>query len=68
MSVYHVATKVLDTDYSSQHNIAVLISGITFIVFLQRGEAFTMEGNTHKHTNTHTHTHTYTHTLPGTVA
>ena len=35
-----------------QHNIADLISGITFIVLFQSGEASTVKGN--KHTDTHT--------------
>ena len=33
-----------------QHNIAGLISGITFIVLLQSGEASTVEENKHTHT------------------
>ena len=33
-----------------------MISGITFIVLFQSGEAFTVERNTHTHTHTHTHT------------
>ena len=61
MIVYDVATKVLDTEQFPQHNIAGLISGITFIFLFQSGKAFTMEGNAH------THTHTRTHTLPGTA-
>ena len=48
--------KVLDTKWFPQHNTAGLISGIRFIVLLQSGEAFTMEGNKHTHTHTHTHT------------
>ena len=40
------------------------ISGSTFIVLFQSGEASTVEANAHTHTHTHTrtHTHTYTHT------
>ena len=49
MIVYDVAMKVLDTKYFSQHNIS-LISGITFIVLFQSGEASTVEGNKHTHT------------------
>ena len=37
-----------------QHNIAGLISGITFTVLFQSGEASTVEGNKHTHTHTHT--------------
>ena len=58
MIVYDVATKILDTEYFPQHNIASLISGITFIVLFQSGEAFTVGRNTHTHTHTHTHTQT----------
>ena len=36
MSVYDRATKVLDTESFSQHNIAGLISGITFIVLFSQ--------------------------------
>ena len=35
-----------------QHNIAGLISGITFTVLFQSGEASTVEGNKHTHTHT----------------
>ena len=56
MIVYDVAMKVLDTNWFPQHNIAGLISGITFVILFQSGEAFTMERNTHKHTHTHTQT------------
>ena len=52
MIVYDVATKVLDTELFPQHNIAGLISGITFIVLFQSGETFTVEGNTHIYTDT----------------
>ena len=38
MIVYDVATKVLDTEISPQHNIADLISGITFIVLFSQGK------------------------------
>ena len=50
MIVYDVATKVSETDIFPQHNITDLISGITFIVLLQSGEASTVEGNKHTHT------------------
>ena len=50
--VYDLATKVIDTEIFPQHNIAGLISGIAFIVFVQSGEAFTVAGNKHTHTNT----------------
>ena len=36
MTVYDVATKVLDTEKFSQHNIADLNSGITFIVLFSQ--------------------------------
>ena len=72
MIAYDVAMKVLDTKQFPKHNIAGLISGITFIVLFQSGEAFTVEGNKHTHTQTqtyihthiyiYTHTHTHTHT------
>ena len=51
MIVYDVAIKVLDTKQFPQHNIAGLISGITFVLF-QSGEAFMVEGNKHTHTHT----------------
>ena len=38
-----------------QHNIAGLISGITFIVLFQSGEASTVEGNKHTHTHSTLH-------------
>ena len=38
--------------------ISGLISGITFIVLFQSGEAYTMEENTHTHIHARTHTHT----------
>ena len=60
MIVYNVPTKVLDTEIFPQDKIAGLISGITFILSFQSGEAFTVKGN--KHTYTHAHTHTRTHT------
>ena len=54
MIVYDVATKVLDTEISPQHNIADLISGITFIVlFSQEKPLLWKEINTHTHTHTH---------------
>ena len=43
MIVYDMVMNVL------QHNIAGLISGITFIVLFQSGEASTVEGNKHTH-------------------
>ena len=48
MIVYGVATKVLDTESFPQHNIAGLISSVTFMV-IQSAEAFTVEGNKHIH-------------------
>ena len=36
MIVYDVATKVLDKESFPQHNIAGLISGITFIVWFSQ--------------------------------
>ena len=36
MTVYDVATKVLNTESFPQHSIAGLISGITFIVLLSQ--------------------------------
>ena len=63
MIVYDVATKVLDTESFPRHNIAGLISGITFIVlFSQEKPLLWKETNTHTHTQTQTHTHTHTHT------
>ena len=45
MIVYDMVMNVLDTKWFPQHNIAGLISGITFIILFQSGEAFTVEGN-----------------------
>ena len=52
MIVYDMVMNVLDTKWFPQHNIAGLISGITFVVLFQSGEASTVEGNTHTHTHT----------------
>ena len=51
-----VVTKVLDTKSFPQHNIAGLISAITFIVLFSQGKPLRWE-----EINTHTHTHTHTH-------
>ena len=60
MIVYDVATKVLDTKSFPQHNIAGLISCITFIVlFSQEKPLRWKEINTHTHTHTHKPTLTY---------
>ena len=52
MIVYDMMMNVLDTKCFPQQKIAGLISGITFVVLLQSGEASTVEGN--KHTDTET--------------
>ena len=62
MIVYDMVMNVLDRKWFPQHNIAGLISGITFIVLLQSGEACTVEGN--KHTHTHTELRKYTTYVP----
>ena len=54
MIVYDVAKKVLDTESFPQHNIAGLISGITFIVLFSQEKPLLW-----KEINTHTQTHTY---------
>ena len=51
MIVYDIVMNVLDTKSFPQHNIASLISGITFIVLFQSGEASAVEGNKHTHTH-----------------
>ena len=51
MIVYDIVMNVLDTKSFPQHNIASLISGITFIVLFQSGEASTVEENKHTHSN-----------------
>ena len=67
---YDVAIKVLDTESFPQHNIAGLISGITFIVlFIQEKPLWWKEINAHTHTHmyacmharTHARTHTHMH-------
>ena len=50
MIVYDMVMNALDTKWFPQHNIAGLISSITFIVLFQSGEASTVEGNKHTHT------------------
>ena len=55
MIVYDMVMNVLNTKQFPQHNIAGLISGITFIVLLQSGETSMVEGNKHTHTHLHTH-------------
>ena len=52
MIVYDMVMNVLDTKRFPQHNIASLISDITFIVLFQSGEASTVKGNKHTHTHT----------------
>ena len=64
MIVYEVATKVLDTESFPQHNIAGMISGITFIVLLSQEKPLRWkEIHTHTHTHTRTHIHTQIHYL-----
>ena len=59
--VYEVARKVLDTEVFPQHNIAGLISGITFVVlFSQEKPLWWKKINTYTYTHIHTHTHTHT--------
>ena len=55
MIVYDMVMNVL------QHNIAGLISGITFIVLFQSGEASMVEGNKHTHTHTRARMREYQH-------
>ena len=62
MIVYDVATKVPETKSFPHHNIAGLISGITFIVlFSQEKPLGWKKINTDTHTHIHIHTHTGTH-------
>ena len=49
MIVYDVAMKIPETKQFPQHNIAGLISGITFVLF-QSGEASMVGRNKHTHT------------------
>ena len=60
MILYDVTTKVLDTESFPQHNIAGLISGITFIVLFNQEKPLRW-----KEINTHTHTHTHQQHLDG---
>ena len=68
MIAYDVATKLLDTESFPKHNIAGLISGITFIVLFSTMPLSWKKTHTQTHTHacmhppTHTHTHTHTHT------
>ena len=50
MIVYDVVTKVLDTESFPQHNIAGLISGITFVLFSQEKPLRWKEIHTHTQT------------------
>ena len=57
-----VVTKVLDTESFPQHNIASLISGITFIVSFSQEKPLRWKGiHTHTHAHAHAHAHTHTH-------
>ena len=47
MIVYDVAMKLLDTESFSQHNIAGLIPGVTFIVLFSQKKPFMVEGTKH---------------------
>ena len=69
MIAYDVATKLLDTESFPQHNIAGLISGITFIVLFSTTPLSWKKTHTHTHACTHppTHTHTHTHTTVTTL-
>ena len=72
MIAYDVATKLLDTESFPQHNIAGLISGITFIVLFsttplswkkthtQTHTHACMHPPTHPHPHPHPHPHTHT--------
>ena len=62
MIVYDVVTKVLDTESFPQHNIAGLISGITFVLFSQEKRLRWKEMITHTHARTRTRTRTHAHT------
>ena len=59
MIAYDVATKLLDTESFPQHNIAGLISGITFILLSTTPLSWK---KTHTQTHTHTRMHAPTHT------
>ena len=61
MMTYDRAKKVLDAEQFPQHNIAGLISGITFIVLFCFSQEKPLRWKK-IHTQTDTHTHTYTHT------
>ena len=67
MIVYDVATKVPDTESFPQHNIAGLISGITFIVLFNREKPLRWKEINNSRTHRHTHTHTHTPVASGLV-
>ena len=64
MIVYDMATKELDTESFSQHTIADLNSGITFIVLFSQEKPLRWK-DINTHTHTHTHTHTWEHYING---
>ena len=55
MIVYGVTKEVLDTESFPHHDVAGLISGITFIVLFNQEKPLRWK---EIHTHTHTHTHT----------
>ena len=64
MIVYDMVMNVLDTKWFPQHNIAGLISGITFVVLFSQEKPLRWKKiNTYTYTHIHIHTHTHTHTL-----
>ena len=52
---YDLKTKVRDTEQFPQHNIAGLYIWQYIHRPVQSGEAFTVDGNKHKHTHTRHH-------------
>ena len=52
MTVYDIATKVIETEIFPQHIIADLNLWYYIYCFVQSGQAFTVKGNKHTHAYT----------------
>ena len=59
MIVYDMATKGLGTELFLQHNIADLISGMTFIVLFSQKSLYGERKSTHTRIHTHTKNQMY---------
>ena len=60
--VCDVATKLLGTELLPRYNVADLVSGITFVLFIQHKSLYGERNYTYTRAHTHTHTHTHART------